>query len=184
MNRNNNRENLERMILVVLISSLAIVLGIIESMIPVKLPIPGAKLGLANIMVLIGLYYLKPKEMFFVIMLKTVLTTLLLGTFSMFFYGFVGAILSYVTMAFAHRVLKDNISLMGISVIGGVMHNIGQIIVAMILIRTSAVGYYMMFLLPLGVMTGILVGIVAKLTMGRLNQFDLFNKFYKNEKVA
>ncbi|MGL4337487.1 MAG: Gx transporter family protein [Turicibacter sp.] len=180
MNRKNNRANLEKMILVVLIASLAIVLGVIEAMLPIKVPIPGIKLGLANIMVLIGLYYLDPKEMFFVIMLKTVLSTLLLGTFSMFFYGFVGAILSYISMEFAFRTFKDKISNIGLSVIGGVMHNIGQIIVAMILIKTSAVGYYMMFLLPLGVATGVLVGIIANMTMARLNQFDLFSKFYKN----
>ena len=84
MNQKNNRENLEKMMLVILIGALAIVLGIIESMIPIKLPIPGMKLGLANIMIVIGLYYLDVKDMFFVIMLKTFLTTLLLGTFSMF----------------------------------------------------------------------------------------------------
>ncbi|MBQ8993273.1 MAG: Gx transporter family protein, partial [Turicibacter sp.] len=88
MNRKRNRENLEKMMLVVLIGTLAILLGIIESLLPIKLPIPGMKLGLANIMVVIGLYYLNVKDMFFVIMLKTVLTTLLLGTFSMFAYGF------------------------------------------------------------------------------------------------
>ena len=89
------------MMLVILIGALAIVLGIIESMIPIKLPIPGMKLGLANIMIVIGLYYLDVKDMFFVIMLKTLLTTLLLGTFSMFAYGFVGALLSYICMVSA-----------------------------------------------------------------------------------
>ena len=71
MNQKKNRENLEKMMLVILIGALAIVLGIIESMIPIKLPIPGMKLGLANIMIVIGLYYLDVKDMFFVIMLKT-----------------------------------------------------------------------------------------------------------------
>ena len=146
MNQKKNRENLEKMMLVILIGALAIVLGIIESMIPIKLPIPGMKLGLANIMIVIGLYYLDVKDMFFVIMLKTFLTTLLLGTFSMFAYGFVGALLSYICMVSAFKVLKEKISLIGISMIGGVMHNIGQIIVAMILIKTKAIAYYMMFL--------------------------------------
>ena len=68
MNQKKNRENLEKMMLVILIGALAIVLGIIESMIPIKLPIPGMKLGLANIMIVIGLYYLDVKDMFFVIM--------------------------------------------------------------------------------------------------------------------
>ena len=62
MNRKRNRENLEKMMLVVLIGTLAIVLGIIESLLPIKLPIPGMKLGLANIMVVIGLYYLDVKD--------------------------------------------------------------------------------------------------------------------------
>ena len=143
MNQKKNRENLEKMMLVILIGALAIVLGIIESMIPIKLPIPGMKLGLANIMIVIGLYYLDVKDMFFVIMLKTFLTTLLLGTFSMFAYGFVGALLSYICMVSAFKVLKEKISLIGISMIGGVMHNIGQIIVAMILIKTKAIAYYL-----------------------------------------
>ena len=67
MNRKNNRENLEKMMLVVLIAALAIVLGIVEAMLPIKLPIPGMKLGLANIMIVIGLYYLDVKDMLFVI---------------------------------------------------------------------------------------------------------------------
>lgn len=183
MNQKRNRENLEKMMLIILIGSLAIVLGIIEAMIPVRLPIPGAKLGLANIMIVIGLYYLDGKDMLTVIILKTFLTTLLLGTFSMFAYGFVGALLSYATMMTAFKLLKDKISLLGICVLGGVMHNIGQIIVAMILIKTNAVAYYMMFLLPLGAVTGIVVGIVAKLVMPRLNEFELFKKHYKLQEV-
>lgn len=181
MNRKNNRENLEKMMLVVLIGALAIVLGIVESFLPIRLPIPGMKLGLANIMIVIGLYYLDMKDMFFVIILKTVLTTLLLGTFSMFFYGFIGAILSYICMILAFKVFKNQISLVGISMIGGIMHNIGQIIVAMILIQTKAIAYYMMFLLPIGLLTGVVVGIVAKLTMSRLNEFELFKKHYRLE---
>lgn len=179
MNRKNNRENLEKMMLVVLIAALAIVLGIVEAMLPIKLPIPGMKLGLANIMIVIGLYYLDVKDMLFVIILKTVLTTLLLGTFSMFFYGFVGAILSYIAMITVFKLGKNQVSLIGVSMIGGVMHNIGQIIVAIILIQTKAIAYYMMLLLPLGLVTGVAVGIVAKLTMSRLNEFDLFKKNYK-----
>ena len=179
MNQKKNRENLEKMMLVILIGALAIVLGIIESMIPIKLPIPGMKLGLANIMIVIGLYYLDVKDMFFVIMLKTFLTTLLLGTFSMFAYGFVGALLSYICMVSAFKVLKEKISLIGISMIGGVMHNIGQIIVAMILIKTKAIAYYMMFLLPIGLLTGVVIGLVAKLVMSRLNEFQLFRTHYK-----
>ena len=62
MNQKRNRENLEKMMLIILIGSLAIVLGIIEAMIPVRLPIPGAKLGLANIMIVIVLYYLDGKD--------------------------------------------------------------------------------------------------------------------------
>ena len=179
MNQKKNRENLEKMMLVILIGALAIVLGIIESMIPIKLPIPGMKLGLANIMIVIGLYYLDVKDMFFVIMLKTFLTTLLLGTFSMFAYGFVGALLSYICMVSAFKVLKEKISLIGISMIGGVMHNIGQIIVAIILIKTKAIAYYMMFLLPIGLLTGVVIGLVAKLVMSRLNEFQLFRNQYK-----
>ena len=179
MNQKKNRENLEKMMLGILIGALTIGLGIIESMIPIKLPIPGMKLGLANIMIVIGLYYLDVKDMFFVIMLKTFLTTLLLGTFSMFAYGFVGALLSYICLVSAFKVIKEKISLIGISMIGGVMHNIGQIIVAMILIKTKAIAYYMMFLLPIGLLTGVVIGLVAKLVMSRLNEFELCRNHYK-----
>lgn len=97
----------------------------------------------------------------------------------MFAYGFVGAILSYICMLLAFRGLKKNISFIGISMIGGLMHNIGQIIVAMILIKTKAIAYYMMFLLPMGLVTGVAIGLVAKLVMTRLNEFSLFSKYYK-----
>ena len=97
----------------------------------------------------------------------------------MFPYGFVGALLSYICMVSAFKVLKEKISLIGISMIGGVMHNIGQIIVAMILIKTKAIAYYMMFLLPIGLLTGVVIGLVAKLVMSRLNEFELCRNHYK-----
>ncbi len=173
------RQQLEKAVFIVLLSTLAIVLGLVESLLPIQFLIPGVKLGLANIMVVIALQYLNVLDTLTLILLKTLVTTLIMGTFSMFFYSIVGAILSYFTMLVIIKLFKDNVSLLGISMVGGVMHNVGQLAVAVIILQTLSVGYYVMILLPVGAITGLLIGAVVKTILPRLNELSLFNDLYK-----
>ena len=173
------RQELEKTVLIALLATLAIVLGIIESMLPIHIGISGAKLGLANIIIILSLPYLNVREMMALILLKTLLTTLLIGTFSMFWYSLSGALLSYFIMVLAMRIFKEKLSLYGISLLGGIFHNIGQLLVACLIIRTVSVSYYATLLIPIGALTGVLMGAIAIRIAPRLESLPLFQTYKK-----
>lgn len=150
-----------------LLIALAMILSYIESRIPAFVAIPGIKMGLANIVVVFALYRLGAKEALLVSALRVVLSTLLFGSILSFAYSFSGALLSYVGMV----ALKKTkwFSTVAVSVSGGVLHNIGQILAAMVLLETSVVAYYIPFLIISGVITGVVIGIAAAVVINRLD---------------
>lgn len=143
--------------------ALAVVLNIIETVIPFfNGYIPGLKLGLANTIILFVLYMYSFKEALYVSILRVLLVGILrTGLFSIaFFFSLGGAILSIVMMALFKKISK--LSIVGISIIGSVFHSIGQILVAIVIIDTTKMIYYLPWLLAISVPTGILVGLVTK----------------------
>lgn len=143
--------------------ALAVVLNIIETVIPFfNGYIPGLKLGLANTIILFVLYMYSFKEALYISILRVFLVGILrTGLFSIaFFFSLGGAILSIVMMALFKRMSK--LSVVGISIIGSVFHSIGQILVAIVIIDTTKMIYYLPWLLAISVPTGILVGLVTK----------------------
>ena len=143
--------------------ALSIVLSIIESMFPILNGIvPGLKLGLANIVIIIVLYIYGFKDALYVSILRVILVGLLrTGLFSInFLFSISGAILSLLFMNLFKKINK--LSIIGISVIGSIAHSIGQIIIAIIILKSTAIIYYLPWLLLLSIPTGIIVGIVSK----------------------
>lgn len=143
-----------------LFSALAILMGYVEFMIPVPVPIPGVKLGLANVIVLIMLYFMDAKSAFFVSLIRVLLSGLLFAGFAGTLYSLSGALCSLAVMALLKK--TDKCSIIGVSVAGGIFHNIGQIVVAALVVENVRMAYYLPFLLVSGVVTGILIGIVAQ----------------------
>ncbi|WP_275444618.1 Gx transporter family protein [Paenibacillus sp. ACRRX] len=168
---------LKKAVIIAIFSAVAVVLGILESLLPTQLIIPGAKLGLANIMVLTCLYFLKGRDAFALVILKTLLMTLLLGTFSAFLFSFLGALFSFIVMYGLMKIGRGHISLLGISVVGGVAHNIGQLTAAVIVFKTSKIFYYLPPLMLLGVVTGIFIGIAVKYVVASLSKLSIFEPF-------
>lgn len=170
---------LKKAVIIAIFSAVAVVLGILESMFPTQLifPIPGAKLGLANIMVLTCLFFLKGRDAFALVVLKTMLMTLILGTFSAFLFSFLGAIFSFIVMYVLLKLGRGHISLIGISVMGGVAHNAGQLTAAVIIFKSTKIFYYLPPLMLLGVITGIFVGLAAKYVTASLSKLSLFDGF-------
>ena len=154
-----------------LLIALAFVLSYIESLIPVFIAVPGVKLGLTNLVVLIALDRLKKKDAFFINMIRILLVGLTFGnTFSML-YSFAGGMLSFLAMVFLYK--KNWFSVIGISVAGGLFHNIGQIIVAAIVLQSDALFYYLPVLMISGTIAGIVVGILCGEIVKRLPKSDI-----------
>ena len=155
----------QKIALIAVLTAAAIVIGILESFIP-SIGIPGVKLGLSNIVILIILYELGIVEAIFVSLSRVIIVGLIRGTiFSMgFLMSLTGAVLSLGIMILFYLLVKK-FSIIGVSVIGAIFHVIGQIVIAMIFLGTG----YVIFYLPLvgisAIITGVLVGITAKLVI-------------------
>ena len=155
--------SVRKIALVGILTAATIVVGVLESFIP-SVGIPGVKLGLANIMILIVLYELGILEAAFVNLARVFLVALFRGTiFAMAFWmSFAGAFLSLAVMILFYLFIKK-FSIIGVSVVGAIFHVIGQILVAMIFLSTPLIVYYLPIIAISAVITGVLVGITAKL---------------------
>ena len=152
-----------------LFTAFAMILSFVESQIPTFVAIPGIKLGLPNIAIIIILYRFGWKEASIISLLRVILTSLLFGTVLSMLYSIAGADLSLVAMI----LLKKVLSTVTISVIGGVCHNIGQILVAILVTETQQLLYYLPVLIISGVIAGIVVGIIAALSVKKIEKIDL-----------
>lgn len=147
-------------------TALALIFSYVETLIPIQLGIPGAKLGLANLVVVIVLYKTDWKEALLLSVVRIVLSGFLFGNLFSIIYSLAGGILSLAVMA---AIRKDKgFSVIGVSMAGGVCHNIGQLIVAMIVVQTYQVGYYLPVLLIAGLATGMLIGVISSGVLKRL----------------
>ena len=139
--------------------ALALVVAYVESLIPISFGIPGVKIGLTNIVILLVLYCLGTKEAFIISALRAVLAGFLFGNMFGIIYSLAGAMLSLFCMYLFKRVF--NFRMITVSVIGGITHNLGQIIIASLVVENYHVMYYFPVLVLSGVVTGIIIGMVA-----------------------
>lgn len=146
--------------------ALAFVLSYIETLIPVNIGIPGAKLGLANLVVMVALYTLGTKEAFGLSMVRILLTGLTFSSMAAMLYSFAGGLLSFAVMALMKKTKK--LSVTGVSVLGGIAHNAGQIFVAMWILDTATLIYYLPVLAITGVASGTVIGLLAVMVIRRI----------------
>ena len=151
----------------------AIVLGIVERMFPLEVAIPGVRLGLPNVVILILLYLFLPSDVIIVVILKCVLTTMFAGNLVSFAIGLTGSLLSFTVMSALIKTVSSRISQIGVSVVGSVFHNIGQILMAGCILGNSAVVVFLPALLISGVITGAVTGIAAKQLLSRIKAIDI-----------
>lgn len=152
-------KNVKIVCILSMLLAMAIVLNILESFIPVF--IPGVKLGLANIIILIMLYEFKVYEAFLCDILRIIIVGLLRGSFlsPTFLMSLGGGMLSFIIMLLFSKIKL--FSPIGVSVLGAISHSVGQIIVAIIILGSRAVVYYLPFIAILSVFTGILSGVIT-----------------------
>ncbi len=154
----------KRFTIVAMLLAIAIVLNVLESF---TIFIPGVKLGFANIIILIMLYEFKPAEALMVDILRIFMVGLLRGSFlsPTFFMALSGGLTSFIIMFLFSRI--KIFSPVGVSVLGSISHATGQIFVAIGLLGTNAVVYYLPFIALLSILTGILSGIIAKVYLAK-----------------
>ena len=139
--------------------ALALILSYVESLLPLSFGIPGIKLGLPNLIVVLLLYQGDARHAGLVNFLRIMLSGFLFSNLYGILYALAGAVLSFMAMLLGKR--TGWFSIVGVSVLGGVLHNIGQILVAMMVVETFYVGYYIPFLIVAGTVTGAVLGSVA-----------------------
>ena len=151
---------------VAMASTLALILSYIESLVPLSFAVPGIKMGLANIAIVFVLYRLGEKEAIAVSLIRLFWVAVLFGSFMTFLYSLAGAALSMTVMIILKR--SGNFSAVGVSVAGGITHNAGQIIAAVLLMETAQIAYYLPVLVVSGTVTGVIIGIVSALLINKI----------------
>ncbi|MBR3366911.1 MAG: Gx transporter family protein [Lachnospiraceae bacterium] len=141
------------------LTALAMIFSYVETLIPVNFGVPGVKLGLANLVVLSGLYYLRPAQVLAISAARIVLTGFLFGNGVSILYSLAGGLLSFCVMLLLRK--AGGFSPAGVSVAGGVSHNIGQLLIAMLVLRTVHLAWYLPVLLVSGAVTGLLMGLLT-----------------------
>ncbi len=168
----------KKLVLISLFISQALVLSIIESWITLPIPVPGVKLGLANIITLIVIIFFSFKEALIVVIMRTMLSSIFGGGgLIVFLFSCAGGVLSTVVMAGLHKVKHDVFSIVGISVAGAAAHNIGQVLVAALIMKDMAVIALLPLILTFGSIMGILVGIVSGFLEDKLKRSKIFDLY-------
>ena len=148
-------------------TALALIFSYIETLVPISFGIPGVKLGLANLIIVIALYKIPLREVYVLSIVRVLLSGVLFGNYFSIAYSLAGGLLSLTVMALLKK--AGGFSVIGISIAGCVCHNIGQLVVAMIVVETFAMSYYMPVLLVAGLITGFLIGVVADQVLRRIS---------------
>lgn len=146
--------------------ALAMICSYIEMLIPFNFGIPGVKLGLTNIVVVLMLYTIGTREAIMVSVLRILLMGILFGNVMSIVYSLAGGILSFLVMAILKK--TGQLGCISVSVAGGISHNIGQILAAAVVVTSFSILYYLPVLLIAGVVTGLLIGILAQELIVRL----------------
>ena len=151
--------------------ALAMIMSYIEVLVPLSFAVPGIKMGLANIVIIFVLYKIGTKEAVLVSLIRVILVSLLFSNVMAMWYSLAGAALSLGIMWILKK--TDKFSVVGVSIAGGIMHNVGQIIMAVIVLGTEQIALYLPVLVITGTATGVVIGIVSGLVINRFKNIRL-----------
>lgn len=165
----------KKLTLMAMLLALALIIFIIEAQIPPLAPIPGIKLGLANVINLMVLYMLGRKESFIILVLRIVLSSIFSGNATGFLYSISGGLVCFLFMSVMSLFLKEN-KMWVASVFGAIGHNIGQIIMALLILRTPQLVWYLPILIISAVITGVFTGITAQITLKQFKKIGMSQK--------
>ncbi|MCI5774884.1 MAG: Gx transporter family protein [Aerococcus sp.] len=171
-----------RLIYAAMLAAQAMVIGGIESILPSPFAIaPGAKLGIANLVTVLALFMLPARDAFAIVLLRTGGVTLMFGTFSSFIYSLTGAMLSLIAMLVVKRLGPRWVSVIGLSIVGGFMHNIGQLLIAALIAKSWYILNYLPVLTIAGIASGFFVGLVGNYLLVHMSH--LYRVHFQKETV-
>ena len=159
---------LQRITRIALLTALSLILFILEGFLPLPLPVPGAKLGLAAIVTLIALYLLPTRDAALMLTLRIILASAFGGGLAPMIYSLAGGAASFAAMVLMKRYTQ--LSIVGISAAGGFLHNMAQLLVAAAVLETTALFVYAPVLGIVGILTGILIGITARVILQKISR--------------
>ena len=166
------RSKTKRVALLGILTSVALILSYIEAILPpIWSAVPGIKMGFPNIVIIFLLYRFGVKEAAIVSFIRIFIVALLFGNVMTLAYSCAGAFLSIVLMAIFKKI--NAFSVVGTSIIGGVAHNLGQILVAIFLFDTVQIGYYMAVLAVTGTIAGVFIGLAGAFLLKRLEKYSI-----------
>ncbi len=151
--------------------ALAMIMSYIEALVPLSFAVPGIKMGLANIVIIFVLYKIGTKEAVLVSLIRVILVSLPFSNVMAMAYSIAGAVLSLSVMWLLKK--TDRFSVVGVSIAGGIMHNVGQIIMAVIILGTEQIALYLPVLIVTGTVTGVVIGIVSGLVINRFKKIRM-----------
>lgn len=153
--------------------ALAFVFSYLEFLVPISVGIPGAKLGLANLVILISLYTMNYKDVFVLSIIRIVLVGFTFSNMASMLYSIAGAVLSFIVMVIAKK--TNFLSITGVSVLGGIFHNVGQIIMAVWVLKTpNLIFYYLPLLIVIGCLSGTVIGVLGSIVTKRIQKVAKF----------
>lgn len=147
--------------------ALAFILSYLESLIPIQM-MPGMKVGLTNLVVLIALYYLNAKAAFVINLVRILLVAFTFGNLQSLCYSAAGGILAYLVMVGLKSTKR--FAIVTVSVAGSIFHNVGQILVAMVMVETTSITWYLAVLTISGIAAGVVVGTLGGIVLTKLPQ--------------
>ena len=167
-----------------LLVSMALVLSLIERMLPVPFIAPGAKLGLANLIIVISVYTLDSyKDSFIILILKILLSSILGGSVSSLLYSIWGGVLSFIVTILVKQLGRRYVSVIGVSTSAAVLHNVGQLFAASIIFKNFNIFLYLPILSMVGIGTGIFIGLSANYILNHFSKSSYFNKMLNLDKI-
>lgn len=165
-----------RLIYAAMLAAQAMVIGGVEAMLPSPFAVaPGAKLGIANLVTVIALFMLPKRDVLAIVFLRTAGVALMFGTFSSFVYSLTGALLSLVAMLIVKQLGPRWVSVIGLSIVGGFMHNIGQLLIAAFIAKSWLILNYLPVLTLAGIAAGFFVGLVGNYLLVRMSHLYQIN---------
>lgn len=173
--RSQSSKTTRRLVLLGLMLSMALMIHIVESMLPsLVFIVPGLKLGLTNIVTLIMIYKFTVKECLLIVLLRVTIGSIFGGGPSMFLFSLTGATFSLFVMLLCQRAKFLGLSIIGVSVVGSIFFNIGQLVVASFMIRSASIFAYLPIMGLMSVVTGIFVGLISSYILKNKALMDLF----------
>jgi heptaprenyl diphosphate synthase len=171
---NINMGRTKKTIILALLTAQALVLSIVENWIPLPVVLPGIKLGLANIVVLITIVFFGLKDALVIVLVRTVLSSFFSGGFTVFMFSISGGILSSLVMNFLYKKMFKVFSIMGISIAGAIMHNLGQLLMASLIMKDFSVMMYLPILFLSAVIMGSFTGLCSNYLIKALKKTRIF----------